>query len=364
METGLIFVSVQTEVGVFVENFFNFSFSVIGTYYTTTFTGTPKTICHLYELLSNQNVSWAQPDEDLETLRRYEFIKWIYLVPLQPALAQSNFALRQYAVSIPSLSQFINHLLQLEFGTNLSKDTKLLDVSPLCVTSNPPFQKVESQRELEGRRSQSILDIIDKYGLIRASYELRIPESLFVGIRVCPLEQRRLVVDRVFPDLGDWLQKQMAVDFEKWFRPKNEHSSSHLFRPIQKLSQIIMDLMPNANKVVTLKLNDLIRSYNQLCEQAMVPNAQLDELGNVGSYNILGLILTSDECAPVKLKLNNGRYLILTTEQETFDDFTTDELREILLALELCTHNSSFDPIRLRITEYLAGQNKSPGREK
>ena len=97
METGLIFVSVQTEVGVFVENFFNFSFSVIGTYYTTTFTGTPKTVCHLYELLSNQNVSWAQPDEDLETLRRYEFIKWIYLVPLQPALAQSNFALRQYA---------------------------------------------------------------------------------------------------------------------------------------------------------------------------------------------------------------------------------------------------------------------------
>ena len=340
--TGMIFVSVNSQMGLFVEKFFNVTFSIVGTYYWTKYGGTERCICHLYDMMSGEKVFWTEFDEDLENLKRYDFIQKIYLISLNSNLNASYLMLRQYQPCLTTIDKFIQNLLITE---NISTDNlKYADVSLLYRNSIARYNN-----------NDKFIEFIDKIGLIRRVYLLKFPLILFNSLENLPLSSNKIKSNIIFPNLFVWLEQQInrIQDIDKWFVDLRTKEGQSLLRILQNFRQLIINVQPQDSKLPILNINDFIDVYNSLCLYAQQPNYTLNCISETGSYGILGLLSKTEDEYPLKLRLKNGKSLIITTHHTDFTEFSLDELKEILSSIESFPSRNNFEPLRLRITEFL-----------
>lgn len=347
MEDGLIFISLKTESGTFIEQLYGINFSVVGIYYTSTITGNISVHCQLYDLLTNKKPSWFENKLTLDNIRESTHVRDIYLAPLSTTY---NSDIKEYEECKIRFRQLFN---------NIDCNEIYSDYNPIINYINKKLCDIETCEEflnvdiLVNNNTNYLSNIISKFGVKLCGLP-KIPSKKFLSVRkyiainINPNLDEIIRISEI--NINQWIKqyiKQFIKKYDVTFL-KNIYKSednNHCNDIIHNLLIYIKQQI-NLDEPIIININDIINTYDTYSDN------KIKLIDGEYSIPIIGII-SSNSGDKVSLKMKNGRYEIITTRNPMLERFNKDELIEILQVLDVVDSNHEYDILRMNITKHL-----------
>lgn len=346
MSDGLVFLQMFDPVSTFISHLISTKFSIWGYYYTTTISGPSQTFCYLIDLSLGQVPSWFNHSLTIDQLKTNSNIKSIYLAPIKPESKLTGKLFKQWQLEVLdykfsiltgphlfyTLIKNLNQTLSDRLGLAES-----IDLSYLSLSEKDKMPNIDLFRRLA--------ETVD---FIQANTSLYLSSKAFDPLILYYNRIEKVHVDS--SELKNWIKTQVDAFFEDpptiismQIEPtKTSTKTGKLQRFLEGLKE---DILSGKEQIVKLSINELLAAFNK-----SVGNKKIALLEGEYSIPIVGIISREKE-EEINLKFQNGRYDIITTKSFDINRFDVEQLKEILIAIDVTMDKQVFEDLQVAIVE-------------
>ena len=404
MNSGLIFIGMDVDLNVFIQEI-NFSkFSIIGMYYTTTITGKNKICCQLFELSTSQPPSWFNQNLSLDEIASSVNVQNIFLSPLKDNKLSVNFrniflnfksTHRPFNSLVKVLNKKLKNLKKLSTLHKVSDEnniSKIIEISTMNVEKDheKDCKNVENVEKVENKdinkinRNVKYIDInmlkknrTFENPLFDIFDNLKITKPIYPKMHTCIFAPVRVYYTTTnmsnATNNGHNISKLNSKTIFNWLKLYINNYLKYLEQKLARISiktskkrvknvnrcmmngdmdnnyekmcllvkDVILKMLPQ-NFPVVVDLNNLILKYNKLTDH------KLNYVKGEYSFPMVGIV-TSNMGTNISLQMKNGRCEVLTSRNPIIDKFTKEELVEILETLDVI-EEKNYEDLKTEIT--------------